>query len=141
MNLALITRPLRILLLAALIVGGLAGWFALLTQDGTENVAQAVAQFFLGLGVVLPATLIGYTRIVEVISDRQILLVIGVISGIVGVIAYMTIATLLAGSVGGEDLNQVRVAIGMQIPIWQMIVVVVVQIAVALIMPIEEIQE
>lgn len=141
MVLAHITRPLRILLLAALIVGGMAGWFALLTQDGTENVAQAVAQFFLGLGVVLPATLIGYTRIVDPIGDRKILFFIGLISGIVGVIAYMTIATLLAGSVGGEDLNQVRVAIGMQIPIWQMIVVIVVQIAVALIMPIETIQE
>jgi len=137
MTLSLAIRPLRILLLAALIVGGVAGWFALLTQDGTENVAQAAAQFFLGLGIVLPATLIGYTRMVEPIKDRQMLLIIGVISGIVGVIVYITTATLLAGSVGGEDLNQVRIALGMQIPIWQMVVVIVVQIAVALIMPIE----
>lgn len=137
MNLSPIVRSLRILLLAALLVGGLAGWFSILTQDGTENVAQAAAQFFLGLGIVLPATLVGYTRLVEAIGDRQTLVAIAVSSSVLGIIAYIILATLIAGSVGGEDLNQVRIALGSQIPIWQMAVVVVVQVAVALVIPIE----
>lgn len=137
MNAAPIFRALRIQLLIALVVGGLAGWFSIITQDGAVNVAQTASQFFLGLGIGLPVALVAYTRVVESIPDRRSLLLIGIVSACLGIIAYIAIVTLIGGSIGGEDLNQVRIELGARIPLWQYVVVIVVQVAVALIMPID----
>ena len=137
MRFALMFRALRIQLFAALLIGGLAGWFSIITQDGAINVAQTSAQFFLGLGIGLPVALVAYTRWMEKIAERQSLLAIGILGGIVGIIAYIAIVTLIGGSIGGEDLNQVRNELMRQIPLWQYAVVLIVQAAVAMILPID----
>jgi|GEM_PF-3041595 len=137
MNLSAWISTLRLQLFAALVIGGLVGWFSMFTQDGTLNVAISGAQLFLGLGIALPVALVACARLVPSVTERRVLVVSAVIGAPVGIIVYIGMVALTNGAFGGEDLNAVRSELANQIPIWQYLVVVAVNIVVGVLAPIK----
>ncbi len=116
-------------------LGGLAGWFTTLTQDGAINVGMTGAQFFLGLGIVLPVAIVVTARLLTIPQERRVLIASAIFGSVLGMIIYVAMIALINGSIGGEDLNAVRTELTNQIPIWQYIVVFGVNLVVSIIVP------
>jgi len=117
------------------LLGGLAGWFTTLTQDGAINVGMTGAQFFLGLGIVLPVAIVVTARLLTIPQERRVLIASAIFGSVLGMIIYVAMIALINGSIGGEDLNAVRTELTNQIPIWQYIVVFGVNLVVSIIVP------
>ncbi len=140
-------RMSRLLLAVALILGGVAGWIGLLTADGADKVAQTVAIFYPLLAIILPGGLAlvvwstlqteagGMPALYQEVGVARTMLSIAALVGAAGgSVLFWIVATALCGSVGGEDLNQVRDAILANIPAWQLIGVLLLTIATGLIL-------
>ncbi|MBK8135691.1 MAG: hypothetical protein IPK52_07625 [Chloroflexi bacterium] len=117
-------RIARVLALIGLVAGGIAGIFAFLTQDGAGAVALRAASVFPLLVILLPGTLAlvtwaaveggepTLTAILRQLYPARVMLLTGGICGsAAGCLAFLLAATLMPGSIGGEDLNQVRIAL------------------------------
>jgi hypothetical protein len=137
----------RLLVIVGLVVGGVAGWVSLLTTDGAEKVAQTVVIFYPWLALLLPGSLAlsvwatlqtqvgGNPNLYHVLGTARLMLLTAAVLGAAGgSFAFWIVATAVTGSVGGEDLNQVRDAILANIPTWQLAGVLVITLATGLIM-------
>lgn len=117
-------RIARVLAAIGLFTGGIAGLVAFLTQDGAEAVAIRAASIFPLLVILLPGALAvltwaavegGDTALTRILSApvaaRAFLLTGGIVGSAGGCLAFLLAATLMPGSIGGEDLNSVRIAL------------------------------
>lgn len=117
-------RIARVLALVGLVAGGIAGLFAFLTQDGAEAVALRAASVFPLLVILIPGALAlvtwaaveggepTLTGILRQANPARVMLLTGAIAGsAVGCLAFLLAAALMPGSIGGEDLNQVRIVL------------------------------
>lgn len=124
----------RLLVIVALVIGGLAGWLGFLNADGSDAVGRAVAGWYLLLAIALPATLALYvwalqqttlpTAMRQTGAGIAPLLVAAVAGSLIGSAGFWLIATMITGSIGGEDLNAVRNAIIAEIPLINVLLVV-----------------
>lgn len=137
-------KQARILALTGLVIGGMAAWYGLLTEDGAEQVAKASAQFLLPLGILILPTVLLFINIsgldgnTKTKTDEQkrdtnlMLLIAGGGGAIAGIALFLLVIPLGAGSVGGEDLNAVRESLWEQVSAGHLILIFVVNILVAL---------
>lgn len=128
----------RNLLVVAAVMGGGAGWFALLTRDGTDAMVEVGIMVFPLLIIALPLALIlnslfdqEMAKLPEANIYRagkqptSIMLASGGLLGsIAGVMIYLLLVPLATGSFGGEDLNAVREALWAQVQMWQVLAVI-----------------
>ena len=110
-------RPAWRITLSGIVIGGLAGFFALLTADGTEPVAQSIATVFLLVAVLPPLVIMLYiNQVVPLLQNVQVLLpnalLLTLTATWVGLIGatflFWVVSSFGAGLLGGEDTDALR---------------------------------
>lgn len=128
-----------LLVAAGVLVGGLGGFWGLITADGTEKTAESAARLFVVLVVLFPLLLVVVNispPSLGAYSSPFRGLLIGLIGGLggglIGALAYSVPATNIPVILGGEDAPDLSEAVRSEIGLTMFVVVVAVSAVVGL---------